>query len=69
MKKKIIIEGMSCQHCKRHVEEALKELSGVVSVYADVEGGFAEFEATQDIEDSQIKNAIEEAGYQVIRIE
>ena len=26
MKKKILIEGMSCEHCVGHVKEALEEL-------------------------------------------
>lgn len=69
MKKKINIEGMTCEHCKRHVEEALKELPGVVSAYADLNGRFAEFESTQDIEEFQIKNAIEEMGYTVTQIQ
>ena len=27
MKKEIVIEGMMCQHCKKHVEEALNGLA------------------------------------------
>ena len=29
IKKKLSIEGMSCQHCVMHVANALKELEGV----------------------------------------
>jgi copper ion binding protein len=69
MKKKIYIEGMSCQHCVNHVTEALKEISGVKTVDVDLKGKYAIVEADRQIDDSEIKNAIEEAGYEVVKIE
>jgi copper chaperone CopZ len=35
-KKTILIEGMSCNHCKMHVEEALSRLAGVQSAAVDL---------------------------------
>ena len=32
LKKRAIIEGMSCNHCVKRVENALKELEGVQDV-------------------------------------
>lgn len=69
MKKKIYIEGMSCQHCVNHVTEALKEISGVKTIDVDLKGKYAIVEADRQIDDSEIKNAIEEAGYEVVKIE
>ncbi|MBM7583170.1 copper ion binding protein [Caldicoprobacter guelmensis] len=69
MKKKVFIEGMSCQHCVNHVTEALKEISGVKTVDVDLKGKYAIVEADRQIDDSEIKNAIEEAGYEVVKIE
>ena len=69
MEKKIFIEGMSCQHCVNHVTEALKEISGVKTVDVDLKGKYAIVEADRQIDDSEIKNAIEEAGYEVVKIE
>jgi len=69
MKKKIFIEGMSCQHCVKHVTEALNEISGVKSVKVDLEGKYAEVELEYPIEDEKFKAAIDEAGYEVISIE
>jgi len=69
MKKKIFIEGMSCQHCVRHVTEALEEISGVKSVKVDLAGKYAEVELAHEVDDEKFKTAIDEAGYEVISIE
>ncbi|MDF2819840.1 MAG: copper chaperone CopZ [Clostridiales bacterium] len=69
MKKKVLVEGMSCEHCIKHVSEALKELSGVTKVDVNLEAKTAFIEATQEINDEDIKFAIDEAGYEVAGIE
>lgn len=69
MKKKISIEGMSCNHCVNHVKEALSELNGVTSVNVDLASKSAVIEAVSDIDDNAIKAAIEDAGYDVSGIE
>lgn len=69
MKKKILVEGMSCGHCVNHVKEALAELSGVTGVEVDLEGKFAVVTASNEISDEAIKAAIDEAGYDVVGIE
>lgn len=67
MKKKIVIEGMSCGHCVNHVKEALEEI-GAVEITVSLENKTAVAE-TKDISDSSIRNAIEDAGYDVLGIE
>lgn len=69
MKKKLLIEGMSCGHCVAHVEEALKELDGIASVSVSLEEKSAVIEVTKSIDDEQLKEAIEDAGYELINIE
>lgn len=69
MKKKIIVEGMSCGHCVNHVKNALEELSGVTSVTVDLESKTAVVEASGDLSDETIKAAIEDAGYEVVSVE
>ena len=69
MKKKISIEGMSCQHCVNHVTESLKELEGVDKVEVSLEEKQAVIESAKGITDGDIKNAIEEVGYEVVGIE
>jgi len=68
MKKQINIEGMSCGHCVKHVEEALKEINGVVNVEVSLEGKYAIVELNADVEDSKLKEAVEDAGYDVTDI-
>ena len=67
MKKQIFIEGMSCEHCVNHVEEALMEV-GASKVEVNLQGKFAVAEADKEIENSTIKEAIEEAGYTAVDI-
>ncbi|WHH61532.1 copper ion binding protein [Petroclostridium sp. X23] len=69
MTKKIFIEGMSCGHCVKHVEEALKEVSGVSSVSVSLEGKFAEVRLNSQVSDDALKAAIEDVGYDVVKID
>jgi copper ion binding protein len=69
MTKKVFIEGMTCGHCASHVEEALKEISGIKTANVDLKGKVAVIELTQTVEDERIKEAVEEAGYETIKIE
>ena len=67
MKKKILIEGMSCQHCVGHVKEALEGLDKVTSVEVSLENKWAIVETGNS--DEEIKAAIEEEGYDVVNME
>jgi len=69
MKKRIIIEGMSCQHCVRHVKDALSEINGVTNIDVSLENKNAILEASGDVSDEVIKEAVEEVGYEVLGIE
>ena len=67
MKKKISIEGMSCEHCVAHVKDALEGIDGVSSIEVSLEGNYATVET--DVNDEILKEAIEEEGYDVVKIE
>jgi len=69
MKKKMLIDGMSCEHCVNHVTVALKELKGVTKVDVDLNAKTAIIEASDDVKDEDIKFAVDDAGYEVIGIE
>ncbi|NLK28778.1 MAG: heavy-metal-associated domain-containing protein [Clostridiales bacterium] len=69
MAKKILVEGMSCEHCVKHVKEALAELNGVTKVDVNLSAKFATVEASVEISDEDIKAAIDDAGYEVVKIE
>ena len=67
MKKKILIEGMSCEHCVAHVKEALENLDKVTSVEVSLKDNCAIVETANS--DEELKAAIEEEGYDVVKIE
>ena len=67
MKKKILVEGMKCEHCVGHVKEALEGLDKVTSVEVSLENNCAIVETTNSNE--ELKAAIEEEGYDVVKIE
>jgi len=68
MKKRIYVEGMSCGHCVNHVSEALKEI-GAKDVEVNLERKLATAEISDNITDDAIRSAIEDAGYDVLKIE
>lgn len=66
--KKVWIEGMSCQHCVKRVENALKELEGVKTVKVDLKKKTADMELLAELSFEKIKTAIEDVGYEVTDI-
>lgn len=69
MKRKLNISGMTCMHCVMHVQNALKEISGVTDAKADLKGKNAVIELSKDVSDEQLKAAVADAGYEVTGIE
>ena len=66
--KTIFIEGMSCGHCSKRVEEALKNVKDVKSVKVNLETKNAVVALKNDIENELLKTAVEDIGFQVINI-
>ncbi|MCA0360145.1 MAG: heavy-metal-associated domain-containing protein [Armatimonadetes bacterium] len=59
---KLIVEGMTCQNCVRHVREALESIPGATDVSVNLQSGEVEVSGVQ------VRAAIEavvEQGYQV----
>lgn len=65
MKKEMKIEGMMCQMCKKHVEEALNGLANT-NATVNLDANNAIVETIQD--DTVLKAAVEKAGYKVVEI-
>lgn len=68
MKRTLIVEGMSCSHCENAVKNALRELPEVLDVEVDLAKNKVEVEGS-DLEDSRLKEAIDEAGYKLVSID
>ncbi len=68
MKKIIKINGMNCEHCRARVEKALGALGGV-DAKVELKKKQAVVNLTSDVSDEILKNAVTEAGYEVVSIE
>lgn len=69
MKKTINIKGMSCGHCSAAVEKELNKLSGVSQVQVSLEKQQATLEAADTVTDAMLRDAVDEAGYDVVSIQ
>lgn len=68
MKKLVKIEGMMCGHCQATVEKVLKKLDENANVTVSLDDKNAVIESNNQISDETIKNAVTDAGYEVIEI-
>ena len=65
MKKILTVEGMMCNHCKMHVENALKGVDGVADAQVNLEQKTAEVTLAKDVADDALTAAVKDAGYEV----
>jgi copper ion binding protein len=63
MKTILNIEGMSCEHCVKHVTEALKGVAGVKSAKVSLKKKNAEVKHDDGVSLDALKAAVSEAGY------
>ena len=68
MKKTMMIEGMMCAHCSGRVEKALNAIDGVTAK-VDLEAKTAHIQLSKEVSDETLKNAVTEAGYEVVGLE
>ena len=68
MTKKIIVDGMMCDHCKNRVKNAISKISGVKNVDVNLETKEVIIESEIDIDTNQFKNAVEDEGYKFVSI-
>lgn len=68
MKKELMIEGMMCQNCVKHVTHALEGISGESHVQVSLEDKKATVEVPESVTNETLKAAVTEAGYEVTEI-
>lgn len=68
MKKVISIEGMRCGHCSSNVEKALSAVAGVSAVTVDLAAKSASVEAEESVSDADLKKAVDDLGFTVVKI-
>ena len=65
MKLNLKIDGMACEHCVKSVKEALGEIKGIKVL--DVKIGSAEVEAENDSVLNEIREKLDDVGYDLVR--
>ena len=68
MQKVLVVEGMSCVHCKARVEKALKAVPGVEDAVVDLDGKTASVTCSADVGPEALRAAVEAADYKVVSI-
>ena len=68
MKKELMIEGMMCQNCVKHVTHALEGIPSVTDVQVSLENKKATVNVPESVTDEALKAAVTEADYEVTGI-
>jgi Cu2+-exporting ATPase len=61
---KIKVNGMMCAHCEAHVKKALEAIDGIESAVASHEENLVTITSSKEVDESLIKAAVTEAGYE-----
>lgn len=70
MKKKLLIDGMRCKHCVVNLQDALTEdINGVEVLEINLEGKYALIDMNESVSMDEIKNIVEDLGFQLISVE
>lgn len=66
MEKTVSINGMMCSHCEMHVKKALEALPGVEKAEAShkAKNAVITLKNGAEVDESAIKKAVEDAGYE-----
>ena len=65
--KTLKVEGMMCQHCERHVKEALEKIDGVDSAVANHETNSVLVQLSKDVAEADFEKAVTDAGYTYVK--
>ncbi|GAA2688911.1 MULTISPECIES: heavy-metal-associated domain-containing protein [Nonomuraea] len=61
------VSGMVCGHCAGFVTEEIERVAGVTAVAVDVESGAVTVTSDRDLDVEDVRAAVEEAGYELVR--
>ncbi|MBS4727937.1 heavy-metal-associated domain-containing protein [Mycobacterium sp. SM1] len=61
----VTVSGMTCEHCVKSVREEVGNIPGVTAVDVDLASGKMTVKSDGPIDADAVKNAVEEAGYQL----
>lgn len=59
------VAGMTCGHCVSSVTEEVEQIAGVTGVDVDLQTGRVTVTSEAPLDDAKVKDAVEEAGYEL----
>lgn len=59
------VTGMSCGHCETAISEEVSQIPGVSAVKAVASTGEVTVTSAAELDDSAVREAIDEAGYEL----
>ena len=62
----IHVAGMTCSHCVASVSTEIGRLPGVTGVDVELATGTVTIHSGDDLDDSAVRTAVDEAGYEVV---
>ena len=57
------VTGMTCEHCRRAVVDAIRDIAGVSEITVDLESGSATVTASTPVDRADIAAAVADAGH------
>lgn len=60
------VNGMTCGHCEGAVVSEVSEIAGVTSVSAVAASGLVTVISTAPLDDTAVREAVDEAGYELV---
>lgn len=61
--KEYTVEGMSCMHCVRTIQNAVSKLAGVKHAQVSLDTKKLKIEFDSSFQEQELKNVLEEEGY------
>lgn len=62
------VTGMTCGHCEMSVREEVEQIPGVEGLEVSAASGRLVLSASRPVDDSAVRAAVQEAGYQAERV-
>lgn len=61
------VTGMTCGHCEMSIREEVSTVPGVQEIQISARTGKLVISSTEEVDDSAVITAVDEAGYQAVR--
>lgn len=62
------VTGMTCGHCEMSVREEVGQVAGVQQIDVSAQTGQLVVTASEPVDDDAVVAAVQEAGYQAVRV-